>query len=56
MLYSLLREINVFLLHFRLFSIEWARNYMEIINSSRSGIMDAMNLENAISTKKIRIN
>lgn len=32
-LYSLLREINVFLLHFRLFSIEWARNYMEIINS-----------------------
>ena len=31
-LYSLLREINVFLLHFRLFSIEWARNYMEIIN------------------------
>ena len=49
-LYSLLREINVFLLHFRLFSIEWARNYMEIINSSRSGIMDAMNLENAIST------
>lgn len=49
-LYSLLREINVFLLHFRLFSIEWARNYMEIINSSRSGIMDTMNLENAIST------
>lgn len=49
-LYSLLREINVFLLHFRLFSIEWARNYMEIINSSRSNIMDAMNLENAIST------
>lgn len=49
-LYSLLREINVFLLHFRLFSIEWARNYMEIINSSRSGLMDAMNLENAIST------
>lgn len=49
-LYSLLREINVFLSHFRLFSIEWARNYMEIINKSRSGIMDAMNLENAIST------
>lgn len=49
-LYSLLREINIFLLHFRLFSIEWARNYMDIINSSRSGMMDAMNLENAIST------
>lgn len=49
-LYSLLREINVFLVHFRVFSIEWARNYMEIINSSRSGITDAMNLENAIST------
>ena len=49
-LYSLLREINVFLLHFRLFSIEWARNYMNIVNSSRNEIMDAMNLENAIST------
>ena len=49
-LYSLLREINAFLLHFRLFSMEWARNYMYIVNSSRNGIMDAMNLENAIST------
>ena len=49
-LYSLLREINVFLLHFRLFSIEWAKNYMDIINSARDGIIDAMNLENAIST------
>lgn len=49
-LYSLLREINLFLLHFRLFSIEWARNYMDIINRSRNGIMDAMNLENAISS------
>lgn len=49
-LYSLLREINVFLLHFRLFSIEWAKNYMDIINSARDGIVDAMNLENAIST------
>lgn len=49
-LYSLLREINVFLLHFRLFSIEWAKNYMDIINRARDGIVDAMNLENAIST------
>lgn len=49
-LYGLLREINLFLLHFRLFSIEWARNYMDIVNSSRSGITDAMNLENAISS------
>lgn len=49
-LYSLLREINIFLLHFRLFSIEWARNYMDIVNSSRNGIADAMNLENAISS------
>lgn len=56
-LYSLLREINVFLLHFRLFSIEWAKNYMDIINSSRAGIVDAMNLENAISTilKKLEL-
>lgn len=49
-LYSLLREINLFLLHFRLFVIEWARNYMDIVNSSRNGIKDAMNLENAISS------
>lgn len=49
-LYSLLREINVFLLHFRLFSIEWAKNYMDIINTTRDGIVDAMSLENAIST------
>jgi len=49
-LYSLLREINLFLLHFRMFSMEWARNYMDIVNNSRSGIMDAMSLENAISS------
>lgn len=49
-LYSLLRDINLFLLHFRLFTIEWARNYMDIVNSSRNGIMDVMNLENAISS------
>ncbi len=49
-LYSLLREINLFLRHFRLFSIEWARNYMNIVNRFRSEIMDAMNLEDAISS------
>lgn len=49
-LYSLLREINHFLLHFRIFSIEWARNYMEIINGTRTGNADEMNLENAISS------
>lgn len=49
-LYGLLREINTFLSHFRLFCIEWARNYMDIVNSSRNGIVDAMNLENAISS------
>lgn len=56
-LYSLLREIDVFLSHFRLFSIEWAKNYMDIINSARNGIADAMNLENAISTilKKLEL-
>ena len=37
-LYSLLREINVFLLHFRFFSIEWARNYMEIINKAPEAV------------------
>ncbi len=56
-LYALLREINTFLLHFRLFCIEWAKNYMDIINSSRNGIKDAMNLENAISSilKKLEL-
>lgn len=49
-LYSLLREINLFLLHFKLFSIEWAKNYMEIVNRARNGVGDMMNLENAISS------
>lgn len=49
-LYSMLREINTFLLHFRLFSIEWARNYMELINKKRSSNTDEMNLENAVSS------
>lgn len=49
-LYSLLREINSFLLHFRVFVITWARNYMNIVNYSRNGTMDAMSLENALSS------
>lgn len=49
-LYGLLREINTFLLHFRLFFIEWARNYMNIINKSRNPDADEMSLENAISS------
>lgn len=49
-LYSLLREINVFLLHFRLFSIKWARNYMERVNKKRGKNADEMSLENAVSS------
>ncbi len=49
-MYSLLREINLFLLHFRMFSIEWAKKYMEIINSNRKKDADAMNFDDAIST------
>lgn len=49
-LYSLLREINVFLQHFRIFTLEWAKNYMEIVNESRKENKDAMSLENAISS------
>lgn len=49
-IYSLLRDINTFLLHFRLFSIKWARNYMKIINNNRKDNADEMNLENAISS------
>ena len=49
-LYSLLRDINTFLLHFKLFLIEWARNYMKLINAKRSSDADEMNVENAISS------
>lgn len=49
-LYGLLREINTFLFHFRLFTREWAENYMDIINASRSITSDEMSLENAISS------
>lgn len=49
-LYSLLRDINAFLSHFRLFSLEWAGNYAKIVNDGRNDMADMMNLENAISS------
>lgn len=56
-LYSLLYEINLFLSHFKLFFIEWAKNYMTLINNSRSGNVDEMSLKDAISSilKKLEL-
>ena len=49
-LYSLLRDINLFLMNFRMYSFEWVRNYMDIVNTTREKHTDAMSLENAISS------
>lgn len=57
-LYGLLRDINRFLNHFRLFVIKWAKCYMQIVNSTRSSTADEMNEENAISSllRKLELN
>ena len=56
-IYSFLRDINRFLLHFRRFLFHWANEYMNIINKERPFIADAMTIENAISTimKKLEL-
>lgn len=56
-IYSLLRDINRFLLHFRRFLFHWANEYMNIINNGRPFNADAMTIENAISTivKKLEL-
>lgn len=56
-IYSLLRDINRFLLHFRKFLFNWANQYMNIINRERTAYADAMTIENAMSTimKKLEL-
>lgn len=49
-LYSMLRDINMFLFHFKLLILEWAKNYMNIINSTRNSTSDAMSIENSVKT------
>lgn len=49
-LFSLLREINTFLRHFRYFAMEWAEKYKDNINSARGSLMDEMNKDDAISS------
>ena len=48
--YGMLRDINAFLRHFRIFLFEWARQYAKIENSRRQGGSDLMNLKNAVSS------
>lgn len=56
--YALLREINRFLGHFRIFLFSWARKYMKLINKERDPKDDEMTLENALSSilRKFELN
>lgn len=49
-IFSMLREINRFLLHFRLFLYAWSRHYMDITNCNRKPEDDSMTIENAMSS------
>lgn len=49
-IFSMLREINRFLLHFRSFVYAGARHYMHITNYKRKPDDDAMTIENAMSS------
>lgn len=49
-IFGLLREINRFLSHFKLFLFAWSRHYMDSINGSRNLEDDAMTMENAMSS------
>lgn len=55
--YALLRDINSFLRHFRIFLFAWARNYKDEINAHRCPDDDEMTLENACSSilKKLEL-
>lgn len=48
--FSMLREINRFLLHFRIFIYNWADQYMLGVNAGRGANEDAMRQEDAINT------
>ncbi len=56
-IYSLLRDINRFLLHFRRFLFNWANQYMNLINKNRKAYADAMTIENSMSSimKKLEL-
>jgi hypothetical protein len=49
-IFSMLREINRFLSHFRLFVYNWAKYYMDITNRNRKLDDDNMTIENAMSS------
>ena len=48
--YALLREINRFLYHFRVFLLSWAGKYAEMVNDHRNPEDDEMTVENAVSS------
>ena len=54
-IYGLLRRINSFLRHFKMFLFEWARCYMTLVNIERDGSEDAMTLESAASSILYRL-
>ena len=49
-IYSLIRDINRFLRHFKVFLFEWARHYRSLENDSRDSGRDRMSFENALAS------
>ena len=49
-IYSMIREINSFLRHFKEFLFEWARYYCALENDSRSDARDRMTFDNAVAS------
>ena len=49
-IYSLIRAINRFLRHFKVFLFEWARHYRSLENDSRDSGRDRMSFENAVAS------
>lgn len=49
-IYGLIRRINSFLQHFRIFLFEWARHYCNVENMIRDDNRDMMTIENALNS------
>ena len=49
-IYSLIRDINRFLRHFKVFLFEWARHYCGLENNRRDSGRDRMTFENAVAS------
>lgn len=48
--YGMLRDIDRFLKHFRVFLYAWANEYQKLVNTSRSGTEDELTADNAVNS------